>query len=240
MRRLRQRRLPLRSRSPRRSAWWCFQRKARRRSSRPGRRRVLRLVEGPDRRRSDGTAARGRKPAAQAAQKAASGADGSRLRGAARGAAAGAIIGEVADDDAGQGAAIGATAGVVAGGRQSRKNSRRPLSRPRSNSSRRRSRRRPRRSSSWTLFRRASLRASSRRATPSSKAVAERWRLQSSMRSAQTLIFSCLAMTARLSGQQWPAACPREGPASHCYLRAPSAADSVRSTRELTSTVRSQ
>ncbi len=60
-------------------------------------------------------------PAAQSAQKA-SGADGSRLRGAARGAAAGAVIGEVADDDAGKGAAIGATAGVVAGGRQSRKN----------------------------------------------------------------------------------------------------------------------
>lgn len=50
-----------------------------------------------------------------------SGADGSRLRGAARGAAAGAVIGEVANDDASEGAAIGATAGVVAGGRQKRK-----------------------------------------------------------------------------------------------------------------------
>ncbi len=50
-----------------------------------------------------------------------SGADGSRLRGAARGAAAGAVIGEVANDDASEGAAIGAAAGAVAGGRQKRK-----------------------------------------------------------------------------------------------------------------------
>ena len=51
-----------------------------------------------------------------------SGADGSRLRGAARGAAAGAVVGEVANDDASDGAAGGAAVGVVAGGRQSRKN----------------------------------------------------------------------------------------------------------------------
>lgn len=59
-------------------------------------------------------------PAEPAPEK--SGADGSRVRGAARGAAAGAVVGEIANDDAGEGAAIGAAAGVVAGGRQSRKN----------------------------------------------------------------------------------------------------------------------
>ncbi len=49
-----------------------------------------------------------------------SGADGSRLRGAARGAARGAVIGEIADDDYKKGAQIGAAAGAMRGGAQSR------------------------------------------------------------------------------------------------------------------------
>ena len=60
-------------------------------------------------------------PAPAAAPPPPSGANGSRVRGAARGAAAGAVIGEVANDDSSQGAATGAAVGAVAAGSRNRR-----------------------------------------------------------------------------------------------------------------------